>query len=994
MRIRLIQIMALAALATVLPRAITAQEVDVFVYSKHDGIEQTGDHAQSIGWTWCDVYATFLDSIASRVNNVQLYWPDGHAAAIPRISPTEFEAGAYFGTPAEREQAYPDGYYRVRINDGGTLAASLWLMTKPAPVMRIANFAELQTASDRITVRWDAIPGATANDQIDLRIERADGTVVYEASATPGAIKATDTSFLVPVDLPPAEDLTCYLDYLQNTAALADNGFTYLYTIRGASLRFNARYTPPPPSIATAPQPRSVGIGRSAGFAVAASGVGLTYQWLHDGVEIPGAVSSSFTIAAVQARDAGEYSVRVSNSSGVLTSDPARLSVAPALAITTWFSTAPGSSAVDGPPGTGRLNPRSVPGLIAAPGGILYLTDNYAVRKIAADGTLSTLAGSLSESGTADGSGAGARFGSLRGLTIAPDGALIVCDYGNGWLRRVTRDGAVTTCQETLAGGGQQPAVFSRVVDVKCNAGGDAWVVTETDVWKLTVAGVRLRVATGFTAATGAALTPDGSLYVLESSRVWQIAPNGEPRNISDGNGSPGSDGRVFYATAITRDADGVLYFTNTDAVNRLTPGGWINVMAGGDVDKADGVGPAAGFHRASALALADDGKFHVLDYNAGNDSFRVRIGVLQAGAPAPGAGPAPFVATVAPGGMVVRPAPDGGASADYQWFRDGMPLAGQTSRNLVVAAAQAGDEGAYSVRVINIAGAASFAAGSLTVVAAGTVPSRIMNLSIRTNAGAGDKILIAGFVVGGNSGRSVPLLIRGIGPALGAFGLTDYLRDPVVTLFNSAQKAVAENDNWGGDGDVVAAAARVGAFSLSPTSSRDAAMLPWVPGGSAYTVQVRGADGGTGTALMEVYNAIEETPTAATPRLFNVSARADVQPGDGVLIAGFVVGGGLSKTVLVRGVGPTLASYRVSNPLADPQLEIHGDAGVVAKNDDWGGAARVAAAAAQVGAFKLGAASKDAALLITLEPGVYSALVRGANGATGVGLVEVYEVP
>jgi hypothetical protein len=153
----------------------------------------------------------------------------------------------------------------------------------------------------------------------------------------------------------------------------------------------------------------------------------------------------------------------------------------------------------------------------------------------------------------------------------------------------------------------------------------------------------------------------------------------------------------------------------------------------------------------------------------------------------------------------------------------------------------------------------------------------------------------------------------------------------------------------------------------------------------------VTGAGGATGVALMEVYDA----GGGAGPRLSNVSARSVVSSGAGVLIAGLVVNES-TRTVLVRGIGPTLQAFNVAGVLANPQLRIFQGSHVIAENDDWslaGNPEALAAAAQSVAAFPLPAGSRDAVLLLTLPPNAYTVQVSGVNGTTGVALIEVYEI-
>jgi hypothetical protein len=242
------------------------------------------------------------------------------------------------------------------------------------------------------------------------------------------------------------------------------------------------------------------------------------------------------------------------------------------------------------------------------------------------------------------------------------------------------------------------------------------------------------------------------------------------------------------------------------------------------------------------------------------------------------------------------------------------------------------------------------------------------------------------------------------VGPTLGVFGVPGVLADPKISLYNDTT-LLLENDDWGGASDVLAAATRVGAFAYSSANSKDAALLTSRPAG-ACSVQISAATGAAGTALAEIYDAspVAEV-TAMTPRLVNVSARAQVSPGDGVLIAGIVIGGTGSRTVLIRAVGPTLGIFGVPGTLADPKIELYqaGSSTPIAANDNWGAsanAAQISATFTQVGAFALPLESKDAAVLATLPPGAYSAQVSGlqvgtsAATASGTALVEVYEVP
>jgi hypothetical protein len=254
---------------------------------------------------------------------------------------------------------------------------------------------------------------------------------------------------------------------------------------------------------------------------------------------------------------------------------------------------------------------------------------------------------------------------------------------------------------------------------------------------------------------------------------------------------------------------------------------------------------------------------------------------------------------------------------------------------------------------------------------------------------GDSSRSFIAGFVVSGSAPKQV--LVRAIGPSLASFGVQNSLPNPQLRVTNASGAVVAQSDDWSG-ASTAATASAVGAFSL-PAGSRDAAVAVTLAPGS-YTMQVL-PNGGSGVALAEVYDA----DTNPSGPLLNVSSRGFVGSGENVLTAGFVVGGSAPKRVLIRGVGPSLSAFGVTGTLANPVVKVYQGSTIVAQNDDWqtasaGGAsaADISAAATAVGAFQLTNGSHDAATIVTLPPGVYSAVVSSADSSTGAALVEVYQ--
>ena len=366
----------------------------------------------------------------------------------------------------------------------------------------------------------------------------------------------------------------------------------------------------------------------------------------------------------------------------------------------------------------------------------------------------------------------------------------------------------------------------------------------------------------------------------------------------------------------------------------------------------------------------------------------------VNAAASAPTFAVQPLPQTIASGATVVfSAATSGTALTTFQWQRNAVNIPGATNPTLVLSGTSA-VAGNYSVVATSAGGSTASSAASLTVSSTTDV-GRLINLAIRTNAGTGAQTLIVGFAIGGAGATGAkPLLLRGVGPALTQFGLTGVLADPVATLFQGTA-TIATNDNWAGDPQVAARTAQVGAFAFASMLSNDAA-LAISPAINSYTMQITGKNNGTGIALAEIYDGTDAAAfSATTPRLVNVSARAQVGTGGDILIAGFVIGGSTAKTVLIRATGPALAAFGVMGTLVDPKLSLFSGATIVRENDDWGGDAQIAGVGASVGAFAIAnAASKDAVLLLTLAPGSYTAQVSGANNGTGVALVEVYEVP
>ncbi|HRE81255.1 MAG TPA: hypothetical protein PLN52_09420, partial [Opitutaceae bacterium] len=274
-----------------------------------------------------------------------------------------------------------------------------------------------------------------------------------------------------------------------------------------------------------------------------------------------------------------------------------------------------------------------------------------------------------------------------------------------------------------------------------------------------------------------------------------------------------------------------------------------------------------------------------------------------------------------------------------------------------------------------------------------GAPPDRLGNLSTRALTVGGEGQLIPGIIISGSQNKKV--LVRAAGPVLAEFGVENALADPELTLLDWQGKPVAVNDNWSSAtnaAEIASASARVGAFAF-PSGSKDSALLLELKPGN-YTALTRNVSGSPGIALVEVY----DVPDSVASSLVNLSARGTVGQGGDVLISGLIVTGSSPKSFLIRGVGPTLADFKVNGALADPHMRLYRQSEVIQENDNWEDGrpqevSFVERMASQVGAFPLPAKSKDAAMVVTLEPGAYTVHLSAATGAGGVALIEVYEV-
>ena len=269
-------------------------------------------------------------------------------------------------------------------------------------------------------------------------------------------------------------------------------------------------------------------------------------------------------------------------------------------------------------------------------------------------------------------------------------------------------------------------------------------------------------------------------------------------------------------------------------------------------------------------------------------------------------------------------------------------------------------------------------------------------NISTRSFVQTGADVMIGGFIIEGNGPKTV--IVRAIGPELTRFGVPNALADPALDLHNSTGALIASNNNWqttviGG----IITSNQVSAIQNSghaPTQPSESAIIATLQPGN-YTAIVRGVSNTTGVALVEVYDLSTDTASV----LSNISTRSFVQTGANVMIGGFIVEGSGPKTVIVRAIGPELTRFGVPNALADPALDLHNSAGaLIASNNNWqttviGGIITSDQVSAIQSSGHAPSDPSESAIIATLQPGNYTAIVRGVNNTTGIALVEVYDL-
>lgn len=346
----------------------------------------------------------------------------------------------------------------------------------------------------------------------------------------------------------------------------------------------------------------------------------------------------------------------------------------------------------------------------------------------------------------------------------------------------------------------------------------------------------------------------------------------------------------------------------------------------------------------------------------------------------------------------------DSPGTLTYQWLKDGVALADATDATYTVDHVTTDDAGTYSVTVSNGIVSTTSVPADVAVAPAGAPPSRLVNISTRAATGTGNNVTIGGFVLSGSTSK--PLLLRAVGPTLATQGIdaAEALQDPSIEIHQNVDKkdtVIAANQDWGDNADSAAIAVTAGQLGAGALANDDVTssviLRDTAPG--IYTFITRGRGNTSGIGLVEAYDA---APTDTGATFLNISTRAYCTTGNGVTIGGFVISGTAPKRILLRAVGPTLTTQDLDTDevLHDPAIVLHRlldkvDT-VIASNDNWNETARaaeIASTGTRVGATPLAISdTTSSALLLFLDPGIYTCIVRGRSDTSGIVLMEVYD--
>ena len=686
------------------------------------------------------------------------------------------------------------------------------------------------------------------------------------------------------------------------------------------------------------------------------------------------------TVGNVYVADAGNHTVRKITAEGVVTT----------------IAGTPGSwGSIDG---TGRAARFNTPhGLTVDSAGTIYVADTYGntIRKIASGGVVTTLAGSAGNRGNVDGTGTAARF--YYPTAIAADGAgnLFVADSEMHTIRKVSPAGEVTTVAGLAGTRGSSDGVgsaarFSEPSGVAVDGDGNVYVgdTRNSTIRKIspdgavsTLAGVAQQggvtdgsgSAARFADPQGVAVAADGTIYVADSRNhlIRAVTPAGA---VTTAAGAVALFNRPADV-AVGRGGD--IYIADSDnaTIRRIAPDGATSTFAGlaGVRGSTDGTGPAARFWAPVGLSFDPEGNLYVVERST-------------------------TVRKITPAGVVstVAGSPIQGGSVDgprnVARFSTLTGIAVDAASNVYVV-----DEDEDNVRKITPEGTVSTVAGlarnpgsadgsgsaarfnrpyGIAIDGRGNLyVSDRGNQTIRKITPAGLVSTLAGLPGTGGSADGTASAARFLHP--GGLEVDSAGNVYVADLMNNLIRKISPS------GVVTTLAGSPRAESLSSEMFSDGR-------GRAAGFNAPLGLGLDAAGKLYIADTLNHTIRLATPlsRFANISTRLRVETGDNVLIGGFIVTGSAQTRIIVRALGPSLP---MEDKLDDPILELYDGSGqLLESNDDW----RNAANQQEITASTIPPPhDREAAILRTVAPGAYTAVVRGSGCGEGVGLVEVYDL-